>query len=81
MHGHSFVVEAAAENAETLTPRLQGVYDRLDHRCLNEIPGLENPTSEELSRWIWNAVADDMPGLRAVVVAETCTARCIYYGR
>ncbi len=81
MHGHSFTVEAAAENVETLTPRLQSVYDRLDHRCLNEIPGLENPTSEELSRWIWNAVAGDGPKLAAVVVAETCTARCIYYGR
>lgn len=81
MHGHSFVVEAAAENAEALTPRLQDVYDGLDHRCLNEISGLENPTSEQLSRWIWNAVADDMSGLDAVVVAETCTARCIYYGR
>lgn len=80
MHGHSFVVEVAAVEMETLGPRLQDVYDQLDHRCLNEVPGLENPTSEELSRWIWNALAD-VSALSAVVVAETCTARCIYYGR
>ena len=81
MHGHSFVVEAAADKVETLTPFLQEVYDRLDHRCLNEIPGLENPTSEEVSRWIWNAISDNVPDLTAIIVAETCTARCIYHGR
>ena len=81
MHGHSFVVEAAADNAERLTPFLHEVYDGLDHRCLNEIPGLENPTSEEVSRWIWNAISDNVPDLIAIVVAETCTARCVYHGR
>lgn len=81
MHGHSFVVEAAAGSIKALTPFLQEVYGRLDHRCLNEIRGLENPTSEEVSRWIWNAISDNVPDLTTIVVAETCTARCIYHGR
>ena len=81
MHGHSFVVEAAAGRVKTLTPFLQEVYDRLDHQCLNEIPSLENPTSEEVSRWIWNTISDNVPDLTAIVVAETCTARCVYHGR
>jgi len=80
MHGHSFVVEVADEDTATLAPRLQGVYDQLDHRCLNEVPGLENPTSEELSRWIWNELAE-VAVPTAVVVAETCSARCVYWGQ
>lgn len=80
MHGHSFQVQVGAEDLERLIASLGSVYDRLDHTCLNEIEGLENPTSEEVSRWIWQALAPAAPGLSVVVVAETCTARCIYHG-
>lgn len=80
MHGHSFLAEVAAEDLTKLQPHLHRVYDRLDHRCLNEIDTLENPTSEEVSRWIWNELASADAAPRAVVVAETCTARCIYHG-
>ena len=80
MHGHSFVVEAAADDVEALTPALEAVYDRLAHRCLNRVEGLDNPTSENVARWIWDVLARDHERLRAVVVAETCTARCIYRG-
>lgn len=88
MHGHSFTVEVgvcdacvvAAPQGGGLTAGLRGVYDCLDHRCLNEIDGLENPTSEQVSRWIWNRLSREGARLRAVVIAETCTARCIYYG-
>ncbi len=80
MHGHSFVVEAGAGRAEPLIPRLVDIYEQLDHQCLNDIAGLENPTSEELARWIWKALADWIPDLQLVSVAETCTAKCLYYG-
>lgn len=80
MHGHSFQAEVGAEDLTKLQPHLQRVYDRLDHRCLNEIAGLENPTSEEVSRWIWNELARAAAEPRTVAVAETCTARCIYHG-
>ena len=54
--------------------------DRLDHRLLNEIEGLENPTSENLARWIWRELKPALPGLSKLVVRETCTAGCIYRG-
>ena len=81
MHGHSFVAEVGATAVDSLAPKLQELYERVDHRCLNEVAGLENPTSEQLSRWIWNELSDDVAGLNAVVVAETCTARCVYRGK
>ena len=56
------------------------IRKRLDHYYLNEIPGLENPTSENLARWIWERARSLLPGLAAVTVRETCTARCIYRG-
>ena len=81
MHGHSFRVEVAAESLEHLSGDLLDLYETLDHRCLNELEGLRNPTSENLSIWIWNMLAGRRDDLHAVLVAETCTARCIYYGR
>ena len=59
---------------------MQPVLDRLDHYYLNEIPGLENPTSELLARWIWDRVAPSLPELSQVVVHETCTSGCVYRG-
>lgn len=54
--------------------------DQLDHNFLNEIPGLENPTSENLARWIWKHLKPALPDLYCVIVRETCTAGCIYDG-
>lgn len=54
--------------------------DRLDHYYLNDIPGLENPTSEVLAEWIWNQVKPQLPILSAITVKETCTAGCTYRG-
>lgn len=91
MHGHSFRVTLRvsgdvdaklgwlvdyAELARAFAP----IHEALDHRCLNDVEGLENPTSEELARWIWRRLRPELPLLEAVVVAETCTSRCIYRG-
>jgi len=54
--------------------------DQLDHQYLNEIPGLENPTSEVLARWIYERLAPTLPGLDHVIVRETCTSGAIYRG-
>lgn len=91
LHGHSFQVEIAI--AGEVDPELGWVMDyadisaafkplwrRLDHRYLNGIRGLENPTSERLAAWIWRRLKPGLPRLREVVVAETCTARCVYRG-
>ncbi len=56
------------------------VIKRLDHKMLNEIPGLENPTSENLSRWIWEQLAGPLPQLRSITIRETSTSQCTYRG-
>ena len=53
---------------------------KLDHRYLNEVPGLENPTSENLARWVWNELEPRLPLLDHVIVHETCTSACRYDG-
>jgi 6-pyruvoyltetrahydropterin/6-carboxytetrahydropterin synthase len=58
----------------------QPLYDVLDHNFLNDVPGLENPTSEILAVWIWDKMKPVLPLLHAVMVQETCNAGCIYYG-
>lgn len=91
LHGHSYRVEVRVRGP--LDPRLGWVMDfadlkaawapldeALDHRYLNEIPGLENPTSEVLARWIWERLTPGLPGLCAVAVRETCTSGCAYSG-
>lgn len=91
LHGHSFRVEIHVRGP--VHPELGWVidfadikdafkpfYDRLDHYYLNEVEGLENPTSENLARWIWERVQPSLPGLSRVVVRETCTSGCVYEG-
>ena len=56
------------------------LWEELDHHYLNEIEGLENPTSERVALWIWARLRPSLPLLKEVVVAETCTARCVYRG-
>ena len=91
MHGHSFRavvrVEGAVGDASgwvmdfaELKAAVQPAIDELDHRSLNDVDGLENPTSERIAVWIWNRIADQLPGLSAVEVRETCTSGCVYRG-
>lgn len=91
LHGHSFVVEVvvAGEVAPDrgylldfgeLQAACEPVRQQLDHRYLNEIEGLENPTAEMLARWIWRKLIAALPQLDAVIVRETCTSRCEYRG-
>lgn len=91
LHGHSFRIRVYVSGAvdphsgwvmdfAEIGEHFQPLFERLDHTCLNEIEGLENPTSEHLSRWVWDKLKPDLPGLCRVVVHETCTAGCIYEG-
>lgn len=81
MHGHSFCVDVATNGKlRDLEPYLENVYHSLDRQCLNNVPGLENATSEQIARWIWDVLVLRTPSLRSVTVAETCTARCVYRG-
>lgn len=91
LHGHSFRCEVHVEGEvdpqtgwvcdfADISAAFQPIWERLDHHYLNEVEGLENPTSEVLARYIFEALAPRLPGLAAVVVHETCTARAIYRG-
>ena len=55
-------------------------HELLDHHYLNEVEGLENPTSEVLARWIYDRLKPELPGLSKVVLHETCTAGAVYRG-
>lgn len=91
LHGHSFQVRLCLygpidpkmgwlmDFAE-LKQRFQPIYEQLDHHYLNDIPGLENPTSELIARWIWDRLKPGMPLLSAVEIRETCTSGCRYSG-
>ena len=64
-----------------LRAAFEPVFQRLDHHCLNDVVGLENPTSENLARWIWRELEPGLTGLSRIVVHETCTSGCSYDGR
>jgi 6-pyruvoyltetrahydropterin/6-carboxytetrahydropterin synthase len=91
LHGHSFAVDVrvAGEVDEQrgylvdygeIKAACEPVRTALDHRYLNEIEGLENPTAENLARWIWRRLKPALPLLSAVIVRETCTNGCEYRG-
>lgn len=92
LHGHSFRITIAVSGpvGETtgwvmdfadLKDAFRPLFLELDHNYLNEIPGLENPTSEVLARWIWQRLKPRLPQLSRVTVNETCTSGCTYDGR
>ncbi len=91
LHGHSYrvtVVVSAEVGAETgwvmdfseIKAAFAACKDTLDHRYLNEIPGLENPTAEHIAIWIWRQLKSRLPALSEIRIDETCTAGCIYRG-
>ncbi len=91
LHGHSFSVAVHVRGPVNpnsgwvmdfgdIKKAFQPLMDRLDHHYLNEVEGLENPTSEVLARWIWRRLKPGLPLLSEVVVRETCTSGCIYRG-
>ncbi|MHB8446717.1 MAG: 6-carboxytetrahydropterin synthase QueD [Rudaea sp.] len=91
LHGHSFGVEihvSGTPDARTgwvmdfadIKSAFAPIFAELDHHYLNEIAGLENPTSERLAEWIWMRLKPALPMLSKVVVLETCTSGCAFSG-
>lgn len=89
MHGHSFKITVTLVGERdskigwvidfnTISLRLKPILDEVDHRVLNEVPGLENPTSENLALWFFNKAQAVLPGLKRVTVAETPNTECSY---
>ncbi len=91
MHGHSFRVEVHVSGPvgdrtgwvidfADVGAAFEPLFKQLDHHCLNEVPGLENPTSENLARWVWRELKPRLPSLARILVHETCTSGCSYDG-
>jgi 6-pyruvoyltetrahydropterin/6-carboxytetrahydropterin synthase len=91
MHGHSYRVELRLEGP--VDPESGFVVDffdvedafgpllaQLDHYCLNDVPGLENPTAENIAVWIWDRVQPRVPQISAVLVYETPNSWAEYEG-
>ena len=92
LHGHSFRVDVEVEGEvdpelgwlidyADIKEAFAPLHEQLDHHYLNEVEGLENPTSEVLAAWIWTRLRPRLPLLRSVTVHETCTSRCVYEGQ
>lgn len=91
MHGHSYKVEISVtgpvddgsgwlmDHGE-ISNVVKPVIARLDHRYLNEVPGLENPTFEQMALWLWGEIKPLLPLLSEITIHETPTSRCVYRG-
>lgn len=91
MHGHTYqltvFIDGKIKEPEDwvidftdLKKYIRPIIDQLDHHCLNDLPGLENPTSENLSVWLWAKIKPLLPGLKRIELNETATSGVIYEG-
>ena len=91
LHGHSFRIQVHVQGPldphtgwvidfADIKAAFRPLYQLIDHNYLNDVEGLENPTSENLAIWVWDRLQPRLPGLAEVVVQETCTSGCSYRG-
>ena len=91
LHGHSFKVKITVSGPvgedtgwvmdfAAVTAAFKPIRKQLDHRYLNEIEGLDNPTSENIVRWIWQRLRPGLPELNEIEIRESCTSGCVYRG-
>ncbi len=80
VHGHSYRMEIGVHGMDAVRSSLEALYLLLDHRYLNELPGLDQATTERLCRWVWNWLFSKGHVPNVVVVQETESSRCVYYG-
>ena len=91
MHGHSYRVDIHVTGQADphtgwvidfgeIKKAVEPILEELDHRCLNDVPGLENSTSENICRYFWQKLAGTLAGLSAITLWESDTSRCVYRG-
>ena len=89
IHGHSFCIEIHIKGSvdpskgwvidfADIDKAFQPILDQLDHKYLNEIEGLNNPTSENIARWIWERLQMKPPQLSKIIVQESPDSGCVY---
>ena len=90
LHGHSFQVRISVDGKlnnlgwvidyAEIKSACGPIIEELDHSYLNEVPGLNNPTSENIAIWLWKAIKPKLDILSEIEVKETCNTGCIYKG-
>lgn len=92
LHGHTYHLRIYLEGTPGTTTGwildfgeikkiMNPILEKLDHKYLNEIPGLENPTCELLAVWIWNQLKPQLLPLSRIELRETPTSGVVYEGR
>jgi 6-pyruvoyltetrahydropterin/6-carboxytetrahydropterin synthase len=92
VHGHSFRVRVTLQgepdettgivlHLDDVEAAIADARDALDHRFLNEVDGLSQPTLERISIWLWERLHNRLPGLSEIEVArDSCREGCVYRG-
>ena len=91
LHGHSYKVELEVRGPideatgwlidfQVIDDAWAVLHERLDHRTLNDVPGLENSTCENIAVWAWRALKKTVPQLSAITIWETFDSKCTYRG-
>jgi 6-pyruvoyltetrahydropterin/6-carboxytetrahydropterin synthase len=92
VHGHSFRVRVSLDgepdretglvmHLEDVERAMDGAREALDHRLLNEVDGLDVPTLERITMWLWDRLHNKLPGLAEIEVArDSCHEGCVYRG-
>jgi 6-pyruvoyltetrahydropterin/6-carboxytetrahydropterin synthase len=91
LHGHSYRIKIIVQGPVLDTSgwvmdfgdiksAFKPILEQLDHWYLNDIEGLENPTSENVVQWIWDRLKPSLPQLSQIDISETCTSGCSYTG-
>lgn len=91
LHGHSYTLRVHVQGCQQpgtnwvmdfaeLKRIVTPLIEELDHRTLNDLPGLENPTAEQISRWVWGKLRKSLPGLCQIVLHETARSGVVYRG-
>ena len=92
VHGHSFKITLTVESEIDQTTGFvmdfsdidsvfRPIHEIIDHAYLNDIKGLEDPSSENLCRWIWKQLSPSLKGLKQIEIRETESTGCIYKGK
>lgn len=91
MHGHTYRLKVFIKGKpdpslgwimdfKELKDIVGKVIDKLDHKLINDIEGLQNPTAENITLWIWNEIKPLLPLLNRIELYETPTTGVIYNG-
>lgn len=91
MHGHTYQLSVFIKgdvggqsgwvmDFNDIKAVMEPILDEIDHRILNDIPGLENPTCEVFTMWLWKRIKREIPGLSKIELKETPTSGAVYCG-